>query len=47
MKTMVVMGEYPAGKKNGASKPCSNANYRERISERISITGAPMSCGFL
>ena len=38
MKTMVVMGEYPAGKKNGASKPCSNASYQERI---YTVAGAP------
>jgi len=43
MKVMVVIGEYPAEEENGASKPCSNARYRERIS---TVTGAHMSCGF-
>jgi len=38
MKTMVVMGEYPAEEREGVSKPCSNASYREQIS---TVTGAP------
>ena len=32
MKIMVVMGEYPQTKENGAGKPCLNAPRRERRS---------------